>query len=97
MPRVQSLRPTGTQVLIAPCTEETENKTASGIILPNSNLKKEPPAGIIKSKGDGNQHNDMSDIIVGNRVRYKRGAGTKITVNEIDYWVIDYSDLLWTE
>jgi co-chaperonin GroES (HSP10) len=95
MPRNMSFKPLGTRILIAPCKEEKKNQF--GLIIPDKALKKEPPYGIIKAKGEGNKFNSMDDVIIGNRVRFKSGSGTEQEVNEVMYLIIDYSDGLYFE
>ena len=95
MPRNMSFKPLGTRILIAPCKEEKKNQF--GLIIPDKALKKEPPYGIIKAKGEGNKFNSMDDVIIGNRIRYKRGSGVEQEVNEVTYLIIDYDDCLFCE
>lgn len=69
--------------------EEKENKTASGIVL--STEKKEVPsiANVI-AVGD----ECTSSLKENDRVIYKEYSGTKVTVEDQDYIVIDEKDII---
>ena len=67
--------------------EEKENKTASGIVLTTE--KKEVPS-IASVVGD----ECTSSLKENDRVIYKEYSGTKVTVADQDYIVIDEKDII---
>lgn len=69
--------------------EEKENKTASGIVL--STEKKEVPSiASVIAVGD----ECTSSLKENDRVIYKEYSGTKVTVEDQDYIVIDEKDII---
>ena len=69
--------------------EEKENKTASGIVL--STEKKEVPSiASVIAVGD----ECTSSLKENDRVIYKEYSGTKVTIADQDYIVIDEKDII---
>ena len=69
--------------------EEKENRTASGIVL--STEKKEVPSiASVIAVGD----ECTSSLKENDRVIYKEYSGTKVTVDDQDYIVIDEKDII---
>ena len=67
----------------------SEEKTASGIIIPDS-AKEKPTDGIVVSLAA-----DASDqIVVGDRVIYKKYGGTEISFEGKEYMIVPDSDVL---
>ena len=81
------LKPLRNQVVLK--KYEEENKTSSGIILATEN-KKLPSVATVIALGNKVE----SDIKVNDKVVYKEYSGTKVTVDEIEYIVIDKEDIL---
>lgn len=81
------IQPLQGNVLIEPAA--AEEKTASGIIIPDS-AKEKPSEGIVASLAA-----DATDqIAVGDRVIYKKFGGTEITHDGKDYMIVPDSDVL---
>ncbi len=94
MPSV-NLRPLGDRVWIEPI--EREEKTASGIILPETAQEK-PMEGKVLAVGPG-VRNDKGerqslDVKVGDRVLFAKYAGTEIKQDDHKYLIMRESDLL---
>ncbi len=85
---MKELIPLNENVLIIP--EKTEDKTAGGIIIPDSAEKEKPLIGTVKAVGNV----ENPEISVGDKVVYKKYSGTDIDFEEQDYIVVPYSDLL---
>ena len=81
------LKPLRNQVVLK--KYEEENKTSSGIILSSEN-KKLPSVALVVAKGNKVE----SDINVNDKVVYKEYSGTKVTLDEIEYIVIEEEDVL---
>ncbi len=84
-----TIEPLGARVLIRPLAQES--KTSSGIILPET-AKEKPQQGIIEAVGS--EEEMMSDLAVGNRVLFPKYSGTEIKVDDVEYLIMDESDVL---
>ena len=77
------LRPLGDRVVIEPI--EGDDKTASGLFLPET-AKEKPQQGTIIAAGLGRRDDDGKlvpmDVKVNDRVLYAKYAGTEIKLNE---------------
>ena len=90
-----NLKPLGDRLLVKPI--EQEEKTASGIILPET-AKEKPQEGEVLSVGPGGRKEDGSritmDVEVGNRVLYAKYAGTEVKIDGVKYLILRESDVL---
>ncbi|HRI56216.1 MAG TPA: co-chaperone GroES [Anaerolineae bacterium] len=90
-----NLKPLGDRLLVKPV--EQEEKTASGIILPET-AKEKPQEGEVLAVGPGSRKDDGSrismDVAVGNRVLYAKYAGTEIKMDGVKYLILRESDVL---
>ena len=80
-------KPIGERALVKPV--EQEEKTASGIVVPET-AKEKPQTAKIKAIGDfvdGNVNED--DLVV-----FARYSGTEITLDNEDFLILDTDDLL---
>lgn len=89
------IRPLGDKVLVKRLS--AEEKTAGGIVLPDS-AKEKPKRGTIKAIGDGrlldSGERSMLQVIRGNEVLFSSYAGTEIKVNGEELLIMDESDIL---
>lgn len=89
------LRPLGDRVWVEPL--EQEEKTASGIILPET-AKEKPMEGRVLAVGPGARKEDGErapmDVQVGDKVLFAKYAGTEIKHNGSKYLIMRESDLL---
>jgi chaperonin GroES len=75
---------------------EREDKTASGIFLPD-NAKEKPQEGEIVAVGPGRYEDGKRialDVNVGDRVIFSKYAGTEIKVDNEDVLILRESDIL---
>jgi chaperonin GroES len=86
-------KPLKDRVLIEP--KEAEEKTASGIIIPDS-AKEKPQKGVVVAVGDGKKDEPMS-VKEGDHVIYGKFAGTEITIDDKDYLIMREDDILLKE
>ena len=84
------IKPLADRVLIKPM--EAEQKTASGIIIPDT-AKEKPQKGTIIAVGPGTSEEKM-EVKAGDLVLYGKYAGTEITIDGIDYLIMKQSDIL---
>jgi chaperonin GroES len=76
---------------------EAEEKTAGGIIIPDS-AKEKPAEGEIVAAGSGSRAEDGKvtplDVQVGDRVLFGKWSGTEVKVNGEDLLIMKESDIL---
>ena len=87
---MSKLKPLGDKVVVE--LVEQEDKTASGIYLPDS-AKKKPQTGKIIAIGNGRvldngKHNDLS-VKVGDKVLFSKYGGNEVTIDGHDYTILD--------
>ena len=85
-----NLKPLGDKVVVQ--LVEAEEKTASGIYLPDS-AKKKPTEGKVISVGEGRtldsgEKNKLS-VKVGDRVLFSKYGGNEVTVDGEDFTILD--------
>jgi chaperonin GroES len=71
---------------------EAEEKTASGLIIPDT-AKEKPQKGTIIAVGPGTKDEKM-EVKTGDLVLYGKYAGTEITIDGNDYLIMRQSDIL---
>ncbi|CAN1518996.1 GroS Co-chaperonin GroES (HSP10) [Fimbriimonadaceae bacterium] len=85
-----SLKPLGDKVVVQ--LLEAEEKTASGIFLPDS-AKKKPQEGTVIATGNGrvldNGERNTLTVNVGDRVLFSKYGGNEVTVEGTDYTILD--------
>ena len=79
-----NFKPLADRVLVEP--EAAEEKTASGIIIPDT-AKEKPQKGKIIAVGDGTTDHKMN-VKVGDRVLYGKYSGTELTIEDTDYLIM---------
>lgn len=79
----------GNRIVVKPISDE--NKTASGIIVPNLN-KDQPRKGEVLSVGKGTKETPMQ-ISKGEVVLYGNYGGTKVELEGVEYVIIDQNDI----
>ena len=85
-----NVKPLADRVLVKPA--EAEEKTASGIIIPDS-AKEKPLKGEIIAVGKGPKDEEMV-LAQGDHVLYGKYAGTEIELNGEKYLIMRQSDVL---
>ena len=92
---VSTVKPLGDRVFVK--VSEAEEKTAGGILLPDS-AKEKPQVGEVTNVGDG-KVNDKGErtpveVKVGDKVLYSKYAGTDIKLGNEDYVLLSEKDIL---
>ena len=87
-----SFKPLADRVLVEPAT--AEEKTASGIIIPDT-AKEKPQKGKIIAVGNGTKENKIT-VKVGDQVLYGKYSGTELNINGVDYLIMKESDIFGT-
>ena len=84
------LKPLGDRVIIE--LVQSEEKTASGIVLPDT-AKEKPLKGEIVAAGNGTKDEEMI-LKVGDKVLYGKYAGTELEFDGVKYLMMRQSDVL---
>lgn len=84
------IKPLADRVLVEPM--EAEEKTASGIFIPDT-AKEKPQKGTVIAVGPGTKDVTM-EVKKGDVVLYGKYAGTEISVDGKDYLMMKQSDIL---
>ncbi len=85
-----NIKPLADRVVIKP--SEAEEKTAGGIIIPDT-AKEKPQKGTVVAVGPG-KNNEPLTVKEGDVVLYGKYAGTEITIDGGDYLIMRESDLV---
>ena len=89
------IRPLFDNVLIRPL--EAEEKTPSGIILPDS-AKEKPQVGLVMAvcPGATNEDGKLIPVIVkvGQKVMYKKWGGNEVKVENEEWTIVEQKDIL---
>ncbi len=90
-------QPSGDRVLVKPLQAEDE-KTASGIYIPDTARKEKPEMGTIVAVGPG-KRNERGEIVkigfeVGQKVMFSKYGFDEVTVDEEEYYVVTESNIL---
>ena len=89
------LKPLGDRVVIR--VLEQEEKTASGIFLPDT-AKEKPSQGEVVAVGPGKLQDDgkrvTSDVKVGDKIIFSKYAGTEVKFEGTKYLIVSERDIL---
>lgn len=83
------ITPLADRVLVEPAP--AEEKTASGIIIPDT-AKEKPQRGVVIAVGPGKK-DEPTTVKVGDNVLYGKYSGTEISVEGKDYLIMRESDI----
>ena len=83
------IQPLADRVLVRPA--EAEQKTASGIIIPDT-AKEKPQRGEVLAVGKGTKDNEMT-VKVGDNVLYGKYSGTEIEIDGEKLMIMKESDI----
>ncbi len=81
------IEPMGARVLIKPL--EQENKTTSGLLLPET-AKEKPQTGTVVAVGD----DEEIKLKVNDRILFAKYTGTEFKLDGVDYLLMECSDIL---
>jgi chaperonin GroES len=89
------LKPLGDRIVIE--LVETEEKTASGIVLPDS-AKEKPQEGKVVAVGTGrvldNGERVALEVAVGDRIIFSKYSGTEVKYQGQEYLILRENDIL---
>lgn len=92
-------KPSGDRVLVKP-HEQADEKSPSGLIIPDTARKEKPERGVIVAVGEG-KRNEKGDVLamrfkVGDQVMFSKYGFDEIKIDEEEYYVISESNILGT-
>ena len=95
-PKVK-FKPAGDKVLVKP-EAPADEKSPSGIIIPDTARKEKPERGIIVAAGEG-KRTDTGDVLpmrykVGDKVMFSKYGYDEIMIDDVEYYVISESNIL---
>ncbi|MCX8094842.1 MAG: co-chaperone GroES [Caldisericia bacterium] len=89
------LKPIGDKIIVEP--EKEEEKTKSGIVLPDT-AKEKPQKGKVIAVGPGkvldNGQRSPMEVKVGDTVIYSKYAGTEVKIEDKEYLILSDRDIL---
>lgn len=85
-----NIKPLADRVVVKPAA--AEEKTASGIIIPDS-AKEKPQKGEVVAAGPGTK-DEVMEVKVGDVVLYGKYAGTELNLDGEDYLIMRQTDIL---
>ena len=88
------LKPLGERVVLK--QQEAEEKTQSGIILPDS-AKEKPQTAVVIAVGPGSEKNGKTtemQVKEGDRVIYSQYSGTDVKLEDEEYIIVNQSDII---
>lgn len=86
---MKELQPINQNVLLDITDQATENKSAGGIIIPDSAKEKPKSAKVVALSNI-----DNAEIAVGDTVFFKEFSGTETEFEKKKYLIIQYEDIL---
>jgi chaperonin GroES len=91
---IMQLKPLGDRVILK--QQDAEEKTQSGIILPDSAQEK-PQAAVVVAVGPGkeeNGHKVEMQVKEGDKVIYSKYSGTEVTLEEEEYIIVSQNEII---
>ncbi|WP_298816672.1 co-chaperone GroES [Chloroflexus sp.] len=90
------IRPLGDRVVVKPV--EREEKTKTGIFLPDTASKERPMEGTVLAVGEGRRDDDGKlipmSVKVGDRVIFAKYSGTEFKLDDVEYLILAEKDIL---
>ena len=93
--KAHSLQPLGDRVVVKP-SEETESRTASGLVIPDT-AKEKPQLGAVIAVGPGDFQDGQRipmDVRAGDTVVYSKYGGTEVKFEGQEYLILSARDVL---
>ncbi len=91
------IRPLGERILVTGLDDDKEQRSAGGIIIPDS-AKEKPMEGKIVAAGPGHRSDDGKvralDVKIGDKVLISKYAGTEVKIEGDEYLIMREDDVL---
>ncbi|MBU1111124.1 co-chaperone GroES [Patescibacteria group bacterium] len=96
MSSIKNIKPLGDRVLVRPISKE--EKTDSGIIIPDTADKERPQEGEVLAVGSGRIDKDGKrvslEVKVGNKIMFKKYSPDELEIDGEEYLIVGESDIL---
>jgi chaperonin GroES len=94
-----AFKPSGDRVLVKPA-QAADERTASGIYIPDTAQKEKPERGTIVAVGDG-KRTDTGEVVavgfkVGDHVMFSKYGFDEVTIGDEEYYIVTESNILGT-
>ena len=90
------IRPLADRVVVKPA--DREEKTKSGIYLPDTASKERPMEGTVLAVGEGRLDDDgrrvPMSVKAGDKILFAKYSGTEFKIDEIEYLILSEKDIL---
>jgi chaperonin GroES len=88
------IRPLGDRVVVKPV--EREEKTKTGIFLPDTASKERPMEGTVLAVGEGRRDDNgkLVPMKAGDKVIFAKYSGTEFKVDDVEYLILSEKDIL---
>ena len=92
-----AVTPLGDRIIVKP-VDSSEERTASGFIIPDSAKKEKPGKGTVVAVGEG-RRNDRGDLVplrvrIGDVVMFSKYGFDEITIGDSEYYVVSEPSIL---
>jgi chaperonin GroES len=92
-----TIRPLGDRVLVRP-EESADEKSPSGIIIPDTARKEKPERGVVVAVGEG-KRNEKGDVLsmrisVGDTVMFSKYGYDEVKIDDEDYYIVTEGNIL---
>lgn len=92
-----SIRPLGDRILVKPL-EEVDEKSPSGIIIPDTAQKEKPERGTVVAVGPGKMGDDNEiipvSVKVGDTVMFSKYGYDEVKIDDEEYYIVAESNIL---
>lgn len=93
-----NIRPLGDKVLVKTDKTANQNKTKSGIIIPDTVSKERPEEGVVVAVGEGRRLDDGKLVPLavkkGDRIIFSKYGPAEIKINDEEYLIVSESNIL---
>lgn len=90
------VRPMGDRVVVRP--EKFEEKTAGGIIIPDTARNEKPEKGIVVAVGEGKMNDDgrmlPMRVMVGDKVMFSKYGYDEVKIDGEDYLIVSEANII---
>jgi chaperonin GroES len=86
-----NIKPIGNRILVKP--EVVEQKTMSGIVLPETMEKQQKEQGVIVAMGEGEGLKKLQ-LKIGDKVIFGKYSGEEVSFDKVEYKFIKHEDIL---
>ena len=96
-PKKINVQPLGDRILVKP-EESGDEKSPSGLIIPDTARKEKPEQGVVVAVGEG-KRNEKGDVLpmrirVGDTVMFSKYGFDEVKIEDEDYYIVAEANIL---